>query len=117
MHHMVDIAVKGELGNKDAKAVVLIMGHVTSHLGIDTKENKESSGLRPGEYFELRARDIYAPPGRARVLLRSPLEARRLCEGPHGQIVAKGSEQVAIEVRNDVIDGLARPGNGVGGRA
>ena len=117
MDHMVDSIVKGELGNQDAKAVTMIMDHVTSQLGIDTKENKESSGLRPGEYFALRARDVYAPPGRVRVLLRSPLEARRLYEGLHGQIVAIGSEQVAIEVRNDVIDGLARPGNGMGGRA
>ena len=111
---MSEIVIKGELSTQDARVIAMLMDHVTSQLGVVLQEAAETHGLRLGEYFQLQARDVYAPPGRVRALLRDREEVRKLYAGLHGQIIRVGSDQVRVEILNDALNALQGTGNGTG---
>jgi len=115
--HTAEIILKGELGTQDAKVLTMLMQHVMRQTGINIKHAGEQPGVRPGEYYALRERDLHAQPGRVRMLLHSDDEVRRIHAALHGQVIRVGAEQVMIEVANDVVDALQGPGNGSGARA
>ena len=114
MEHMADIVVQGELGTQDSKVIAMLMDHVTSQLGVALQESTEPQGLRPGEYFPLRSRDVHGPPGRVRALLRYREEVHKLHAGLHGQVIRVGNEHARVEILNDSLLALPRPGNGMG---
>ncbi|CAK0874296.1 unnamed protein product, partial [Prorocentrum cordatum] len=114
LEHMADIVVRGELGTQDSKVIAMLMDHVTSQRGVALQESTEPQGLRPGEYFPLRSRDVRGPPGRVRALLRDREEVRRLHASLHGQAIRVGNEHARVEILNGSILALSRPGNGTG---
>ena len=70
----------------------------------------------PNSWQWLAARDPDAPPGRVRLSLTSLEQVQAVVDAVHGRAIQVGSDFIAIEVQNDLLDTRhLAAGNGRGG--
>ena len=114
--YITDITLQGEIGREDGSVIRLLMVHLTQAVGLHLNETDYSREPKVGEYVHLGSKDATAQPGRARLLLASSEEVRKVHAALHGQSLQVGQDLVGIEVANDDLDAQRRPGNGHGGQ-
>ncbi|CAK0911309.1 unnamed protein product, partial [Prorocentrum cordatum] len=106
MDHVVEVFTSGE--TRDAGGMVLdkLMTHVSSAAGLTLEPRP------PGQHPS--SRDVSAPPGRARLYLRSADGVRKVYAALHGQVLQVGTDHVSITAQNDLLDSRTLSGEGQG---
>ena len=117
LDHLTEVIVKGDIGRQDGEVIGLLMDHLNAKTGLGVKAAGDIRNPKTGEYVYQAAVDTGAPAGKVKLLLSDGDSVRRVFATLHGQTLQVGTDHIAIEVSNDLVNAAAASGNDLRGRA
>ena len=115
-HMVANISIGGTIGWDPQAVITHLMQMVGQFSRLPLQDASLRQDIPPLSWRWLAATDPSAPPGRIRLQLETLEQVQLIISHIHGRSLQFGSDLVAIEIQNDLLDAhQARSGNQIGG--
>ena len=113
---MTELRISGKVGYEAKQLFDGVISKIVTQVGIALEPYSDARESVLGTWKHLASYDESAPPGRARLHLRSQEEVPRVVAALDGQVLQVGADFLSLTVHNDWVESSLLAGGALGGR-